>query len=209
MFTLIAKVALFLARLIVPEKLVLTDNVITNMTGNGAFPAPNPTLTMLSEQRILVNQKYMAVVETETTLSMQRTELQQEERKLDLMLTALSRYCESHCNNDPAILESSGFPLQQVPTPVGPLPAPTGLRSAAGEMPQTANLRWNALRGAKSWKAECASSPTGPWTLFYTGTKARCTATALTSGALYYFRVAGIGAAGQGPWSDISEKRAP
>ena len=209
MFGFITRVALFLARLIIPEKLVLTDNVITHMTGNTAYPTPNPTLTALSDQRDLVSEKYLAVVDTETTLAMQRTELQQEGRKLDLMLTNLARYCESHCNNDPAVLESSGFPLQQTPTPVGPLPAPTGLRSAPGEMPQTAKLRWNTLRGAKSWKAECASSPTGPWTLFYTGTKARCTAPGLTSGDVYYFRVAGIGAAGQGPWSDISEKRAP
>ena len=76
-------------------------------------------------------------------------------------------------------------------------------------MPGTSELSWKRVYGASSHVGQWALSPSGPWTTFYMGSKARCPGTGLTSGTLYYFRVAAIGAAGQTPWSDISEKRAP
>src|SRR5882672_10797492 len=42
-----AKVKLSLGRLSIPQKLTLGQNVITAMTGNANFPAPNPTLAAL------------------------------------------------------------------------------------------------------------------------------------------------------------------
>jgi len=110
---------------------------------------------------------------------------------------------------DGAKLEGGGFPLERPRTPVGPLPAPTGLAAKAGAAPGTSACKWKRGRGDRSYIAQCATSPAGPWTTFYVGTKANCLAENLTSGTLYYFHVAAVGAAGQSPWSDISEKRAP
>jgi hypothetical protein len=38
--------------------------------------------------------------------------------------------------------------------------------------------------------------------------KSSCTITGLTSGQHYWFRVAAVGAAGQGPWSDNASQLA-
>ena len=43
----------------------------------------------------------------------------------------------------------------------------------------------------------------------YEGTKSSFTITGLTSVARYWFRVAAVGAAGQGPWSDQAMKMVP
>ena len=73
----------------------------------------------------------------------------------------------------------------------------------------TCLLRWpRGSRGSKTFKAQCATSVDGPWTTIYEGTRARCTATGLVSGQLYWFRVAALGTAGQSDWSDPVPKRA-
>lgn len=91
----------------------------------------------------------------------------------------------------------------QVPTPVGPLAAPINLRSVVSELPGTSMLSSKRDYGTKSFLAQCSMSPNGPWAQFYAGSKARCIASGLTSGLLYYFRVRAIGAAELSPWSAL------
>lgn len=205
----IAKVALFLARLIVPHKLVMADNVFTHMTGNAAYTDPDPTLASLKTTRDATEAKYLEVVSAETDLAVKRAQLADLVKELDTKLTDLGSYCERKCGGSVAVLESSGFPLQVAPGPVGELPAPTQLVAKPGPNPGTGSVRCKPVYGAATYVAECATNPAGPWTQFYSGTRSQCLATGLTSGVIYYFRMAALGAAGQSPWSDISEKRAP
>ncbi len=124
-------------------------------------------------------------------------------------LTVLASWAQGAVNGNGPKLESGGFPLERPRLPIGPLPAPINIRSVAGEVPGTSELSCKAVKGGKGYIGQCALAPVGPWSTFYTGTKPRCTATDLDSGTVYYFRMAVFGAAGQSPWSDISEKRAP
>ena len=50
---------------------------------------------------------------------------------------------------------------------------------------------------------------TGPWTHAKTVVKSSATVDNLTSGQRVWFRVAAVGAAGQGPWSDLATKIVP
>ena len=111
--------------------------------------------------------------------------------------------------SDAAELQSGGWDLRGVPTPVGPLPAPASLAATGGDQEGEVDLSWDAIpRGVQTFLAEQAPAPTGPWTQFYVGKVSKCTASGLTSGTQYWFRVRAVGAAGPGPWSDPATKRA-
>ena len=203
-----AKIALGLAKRAVDSLLPLAQNIISSMTGNANYTTPIPPLADVTAKRTGLLNKHAEVLALSTQLGSAQVEMRMLMDELGQMLSDLGGYAESVTSGDRAKLESGGFPIARVPQPIGPLPAPASLASSTGVMEGTALCRWKAVRGAKSYVAECASAPAGPWTEFYTGTKPRCTAAGLTSGQIYFFRVAAVGAAGQGPWSDISEKRA-
>jgi hypothetical protein len=118
----------------------------------------------------------------------------------------MANYVESACGNNPATLESSGFTLTAPRQPVGLMPAPTNLRAESTQV-GTVLLRWGRDRGSLTFTAECATNPMGPWTEFYSGSRARCVATELTSGTQYWFRVQVMGSAGPSDWSDSISKR--
>jgi hypothetical protein len=111
--------------------------------------------------------------------------------------------------SDPATLEDGGFVLRAKGSPVGPMPQPAAAAATIGDLEGTVDFHWNAIkRGVTSYIAEYATSPSGPWTQFYVNKASSCTATGLTSGTQYWFRVRAVGAAGPGPWSDPATCRA-
>jgi hypothetical protein len=148
----------------------------------------------------------MDIADLETALAAKRNELGMTAVSLDEALTALASYAEN-VTTDAAELASAGFPLAREPQPVGVLPAPSNLIVVPGQV-GGCDLRWSRDRGTKTFIGEYAPAPEGPWTTIYNGTRARCTASGLTSGQQYWFRVAAIGSAGQSDWSNPVPKRA-
>lgn len=109
---------------------------------------------------------------------------------------------------DPAELQSGGWHLRGAPAPVGPMPAPQNVSGTGGDQDGEVDLSWEPVIGRDTYIAEHASSATGPWTQFYVGKKSSATASGLITGTAYWFRIRAVGAAGPGPWSDITQKRA-
>ncbi|MEA3189072.1 MAG: hypothetical protein QOD99_2902 [Chthoniobacter sp.] len=66
-------------------------------------------------------------------------------------------------------------------------------------------------RGAKSYVVERTADAAGQtgWGNTQIATKSRAEVNGLQSGSRHWFRVAAIGSAGQGPWSDPATKVAP
>jgi hypothetical protein len=203
----ILKVSLYFIQLITAAKVVFYRNVIAALTGNVAFPNPPVTLSNFATEVDTVEGKSNEVAAAKTALVLAEWQLQQAVDAMDASGRALAGYVGSASMNNPATLESSGFSLTAPPTPVGILPPPTNLRAMPG-LTGTALLRWNRERGGTSWLVECAENPSGPWTQIYSGTRATCVATDLTPGAVYWFRVKVLGAAGWSDWSDPVMKRA-
>ena len=79
-----------------------------------------------------------------------------------------------------------------------------GLGTGAGEL----MLRWNAVRGARSYYVEQRADGASPdaWTAAAASTKAKATVKGLVSGRKYWVRVAANGSAGQGAWSEAVGK---
>jgi hypothetical protein len=119
---------------------------------------------------------------------------------------SLASYVEGASKNNPATLESSGFPLAAPRQPVGIMAPPTNVRVESGQV-GTCLVRWSRDRGSLTFTAEYATNPMGPWTVFYSGSRARGVASALPSGTPHWFRVRVMGSAGPSDWSDSVCKR--
>jgi hypothetical protein len=130
----------------------------------------------------------------------------QSEAALDTLATALAGHVDSVAKGDETIILSAGMTTKAPAAPVGPLPAPGDVAAAGGDMEGEIDLNWQPVRGAASYSIVKSTTGNvgnaGDWSPAATGTKSKATVSGLTSGTRYWFRVAAIGSAGQGPWSD-------
>jgi hypothetical protein len=72
-------------------------------------------------------------------------------------------------------------------------------------------VSWKKVRGAKMYNIERAldSGHGLDWSTVLSCSRTRATVNSMNSGQRYWFRVAAVGSAGQGPWSDSISKIAP
>jgi len=87
--------------------------------------------------------------------------------------------------------------------------APANFHATTGDNPGEVDLMCDTQKGVQTHIGEWATTADGPWTQFYVGRKSSCASTGLTSGALCWFRMAAVGAAGRGPWAGPISKRVP
>jgi hypothetical protein len=131
--------------------------------------------------------------------------------QLDRALTQTGNYVQNVSRGDATIIGLAGLDFRKTPTPVGPLAAPRDVTIREGANAGTLALRWQPMAGAGSYRIERTTTESAPgsWNGVVYSTKAKALAEGLASGTRYWFRVAAVGAAGQGPWSDALGKIAP
>lgn len=203
-----AQFALQLSKKSLDEKLVMCQALETNLTGNANVPTPAPTIAALTAKRTAIIAKRNAVATARENILTLENDLANLETDLDGMLTTEAATIISATAGDKPKMLTTGLPIKGDASPVGPMPAPNNLVARGGDLEGTVDNNWDPVAGRSSYLGEYSLSPTGPWTQFYAGTASSATATGLTSGTIYYFRVRAIGAKGPGPWSDIAQKRA-
>jgi len=93
---------------------------------------------------------------------------------------------------------------------IGPMTQVVNLYGTTGDFIGTIDLAWDKVNGARSYVIQMTTTPTdeASWKLLGTSVRSSFTIAGLTSGTKYWFRVAALGTAGQGPWSDPAEKMA-
>ena len=111
---------------------------------------------------------------------------------------------ENASGGDADIIKTAGFSVKAPGTPIGQLPAPTGLFALPSEHQGSADLGWDPMRGARSFIIERAADSAEPlvWTQAGVSTRAKATVNTMTPGNKYWFRVSAVGAAGASAWSD-------
>jgi hypothetical protein len=184
------------------DKLIGTVNdILTGMTGNANYPAPTPTLP-----EVTAALEEFTVAKANTAQGGRiLTAIKNEKREaLVPLVRQLAIYVQANCQNDLAILMSSGFPIQKPQRqPVGVLPPPSKLTVTFG--PRTGELRAVAspVAGAAvyNWKLTTQANPNVVVAEVQT-TAARNTFAGLTPGVTYTATVSGIGAAGPSSWSE-------
>lgn len=206
-----AQVKLNLQALTIPEKVQKMRQIVTAMTGNANFPTPDPTLVALGDGADALEAAYN-VAQAARETAKQKTDLQDAANAAaNTLLTAEGNYVQSKSGGDLVKIQSAGMDVRAEAAPIGDLPAPGNVSASEGDHDGEIDIHWNRVRGAKSYVVQYTTTPTtaASWVNGPIATKTKATVTGLNSATKYYLRVAGIGAAGQGAFSELASQVAP
>ena len=200
-----AKVKLQLGRRSDDNILGFARENIAATTGNANFVTPIPSavdfLAVVNDFEALLTaakNAEMAAKEAMTLKNQART-------VLELLFTQRGNYVQTLSLGDPAIIQSAALNVKNLPTPLGTLPPPLGLRVDLNGTVGKMILNWLAVKDAKSYLVQRAivlNGVRGAWELIEAGGKPTLTLNGMTVGTEYAFRVAAIG--GNGGMSDWS-----
>jgi hypothetical protein len=189
-------------------KIQMLRQRVIDLTGNPNFPTPTPSLAQLTATADSLETAYNDA-RTAREIAKAKTALQDEaSAAADLLYSQLSNYVDFASGGVAAKIESAGFSVRAGNRPLGELPSPASIEIRPGEHPGAVELRWKGIRGARAYTIQKAADAEGElnWQPAVNVTKPRASVNSMTSGKKYWFRVAPIGAAGQGPWSDAIAK---
>jgi len=188
----------------------LTRRVVSGLTGNPAFPAPTPSLGALSAAADALQS---AVVEAQSSRAQARAATARQENMqaaLTKLLVRQAAYVQNASDCEAATILTSGFGVRHRGSPAGSLPAPVGLTVNVNGSAGVMAFKWKRVKGAKTYVLEIAKDgPEMSWEAVLTSGRPRARVASLTSGARYWFRVAAVGAAGRGGWTEEMSKFAP
>jgi hypothetical protein len=205
------KIKLNLRNMNYSEKLQFARQIVTSMTGNANFTTPEPPLTAVSSAADALEAAYNEANVARQEAAAKVSSQDDKDSALNAVLMKLANYVENASDGDESKILSAGMSLRSKPSPIGALTIPSGLTATAGDKEGEIDISWDPVNGAKSYVVEQSPEPltSTSWKQVTISTKSNYTVLGLVSGAKYWFRVCGIGAAGQGPWSDPATKYAP
>ncbi|MBI5779391.1 MAG: fibronectin type III domain-containing protein [Planctomycetes bacterium] len=205
------KVKLELRKLHILDKIRLANTIVTMMTGNPNFTTPVPALADLTNETIASGAAYNDAMIKRQDSKLATQVLDDREDALDLKLTQIALYVENVSAGNETKISSAGMSVRDRATPIGELMPPSALSAMAGNKDGEIDLNWEPVRGANSYVIQMTSDPNVPssWANKANATESYAVILGLTSGNKYWFRVAGLGAAGQGPFSGAESKYAP
>lgn len=179
--------------------------------GQALFPTPDPTNAEYDATHNALAAGIDLVTTLESQLQAARNALPGLVAAHKVNMDGRAVYVEETTGGDPAQIPVSGFGVAaDTTTPIGPLPAPEGLKAEMGEFPNTCKVKCNPVKGAQMYVYECRLHEDGqPWQQVKLSTKSREVITGLISGKVYAFRMSVIGAAGQSPWCAETTCMAP
>jgi hypothetical protein len=192
-------VALNLSKLTPPQIVAQSNHFVTQMTGNGYFLTPSPTLAAVTAQATTVDSAYnLSLTRARGSVGAMHTQL----KSLNVLLKLLAAYVESIANADPPnaeqIIKSAGMDVKK--------PAvhqPKVFTALPGTIKGTVKLDTKAAHEtAYIYQMTTDTTNAASWATVYTGTKVKFTVTGLTSATHYYFRVALSTKGIQGNWSN-------
>jgi hypothetical protein len=176
--------------------------IIDKMTNNPNYPAPIPDIAALTNAK---NEYVVALTDKETG-GKEKTAIKNQKRtNLETILGQLALYVQQNCQNDLAILLSSGFDAAKPKEKIGLLEKPQNLKAEDGPNAGTIKLSVKSVKGADSYLFECTEAPVSNdsvWTA-KPSSKANYIFEGLTSGKQYAFRVAGVGSDPTLVYSDV------
>jgi hypothetical protein len=192
----------------VPAKIQYTRQIVLDMSNNPNFAAPSPDLNALSEAAAALEAAYNVALQARANAKTQTSIMGQKSAALDLLLMQEASYVQNSSGGDKAKIESAGFDVRDTPTPIGQLPPPAEPKAAPSPNPGTIQLSWKKVRGAKSYLIERAVDSNQPldWAVATMSTKTKAVVNTMTSGLRYWFRIAAVGSAGPGAWSEPISK---
>ncbi len=197
------KVLIGISRLNATQLADKSRHVEERMLSNANFPNPEPKITTVTAMREALEAANAAAQDRGRIAVALRRSL---EKELRITLTQLAGHVASVAGTDEQIIMSSGFDVRRSPRRSGEPAAPTGLQARTSPIEGRVDLRWDREHNATVYHL-FKSTDAQTWELALVSTKANARITGLVSGQAYWFRVAAIGTAGTGPFSDVARCR--
>lgn len=206
-----AKVKLGTNKMTPDEILALANQIITAMTGNATFPAPNPTLTALTALKNTATTKVAAQKAAQLTAK-QATD--DRDAALDALLIALGQlalHVENVSAGDAVKIQSAGMTVKAPALPPTVPDQVLNLAVSAGDNDGELDAQWDPVRGAKSYQIQTSPDPITPtsWHDATPSSGSKSIIGGLPSGTRVWVRVRAINKRGPGPWSDPATKIVP
>ena len=128
-----AKVNLNLKNFTVPDKMQYGTQIIKAMTGNANFTSPDPKLSDVQTAITNLQTTYTDANNLRQLSYAKTAEQNQQEKNVDMLLTALGNYVENASKGDEAIIKSAGIDTRAKGAPVGIPAMPLNLSAAEGD----------------------------------------------------------------------------
>ncbi len=175
-----------------------TQEILAALTGNAAFPTPQPPLADVQTALDEFEAAMLAAANRDHI----KIELKNLKREALLaQLNRLAQYVQVSSDGGMEKMLSSGFDLSKTRGPVGPLPKPSGFKvSAIGT--GTMKLSLNAIDGADNYQYEYRKADSENWQMQILS-KSRVSISGLESGMEYLFRVTALGSNPTRVYSDV------
>jgi hypothetical protein len=184
------------------QLVIMADAVITGLTNNPAFPAPPVDLNAVQAAGNELKAAATAQVHGGPAATAEKKNKQE---ALIKILRKLKHYVEDNCENDLAVLLSSGFQAAAATRDRSPLANPSILSINRGNSDELM-LKVTPIARAKCYEVRSAvvgaGSVPGQWQQAGIFTSSRITIANLVPATTYGFQVRAIGAVGNTEWSD-------
>ncbi len=196
-----ARVKLGLGVLPIPELIQVCSEIVTKMSGNALYPAPNPSIKEMEDALKALNETYQAALYGGKTL---KAEMYIAEKRLRGLMSQLMAYVQTESRGDEAKIISSGMLVMKRSNTQEPMEAPKNLTALHSDGYDNAPIVWDRNKRAKSYCIQQTKTPDveESWIMRGISTKSKFNVTKLEIGQQYWFRVAAVGPHGQSPWSD-------
>lgn len=183
-----------------------SHTIISNMTGNTAFPTPVPPIAALQAAADAFSE---ALVKANSGSRIDIADKNVKRTSLTEMMTQLCLYVNLTANGDPLLLLTTGFDLSKEPEPVV-LAKPKNLRLENGVSTGELKVTVDAVKGAVAYIHEYTTDETLAPDSWVSTPSSTCKIlyNNLLPGTKYYCRVAAVGSKGQIMYSDVLWKMA-
>ena len=178
------------------------------------FAGVNPSAATVTAKR---QEYFKALVKADEGTKADTSYKKQKRTELENLLTLQAQHCARIADGNLSLYLTTGYEAKNTKgNPLGHLPAVTGLTLYYGDNPGEIKAKWNSMPDALNftvWIYSDINNPDGSMMKeFIIGKlrKKKTTLSGLPSGQIVFVRArANGGNAGNGAWSDVSEKRVP
>ncbi len=183
-----------------PKDLVVFGKMVEGKVAqeSGLFPNPTPAIGQLSSTREAL---FSAMVSAKGGGLVQRQDRNAIEVQYKQELLQLSLYIAMAAGNVAEVMERSGYTITKERVKPGELQKVSDLKATHPGYIGEIRLNWNLVPGAISYTVQFREAESGDWSAI-TSTKVKTTVSFLEPYKKYTFRVAAVGSAGLGPWSN-------
>jgi len=192
------------SRLSASQLAAKADFIVERMTDNAAFPDPQPTLAEVSAATSSLRTAITEALDGGKTATAKKKARQKE---LRLLLNQLAGHVGSVAEGNELAILSAGFGVRKPGKPAPEPEMPADVRAFISDHTGRVDLTWAPVDPAVTYHIQwTAGDPTDEkaWQLVAVSTRSSAKVTGLPSGQVSYFRVAGIGTKGMGPWSQVA-----